>query len=88
MLTAYYGGKKLFIECFPTDKDAICFPNSNRAVKEIQWPENYPPSSQSVDDCLLKAIDDEMSKLNEQDAHGFVWWNRFKEFVIAQKIII
>lgn len=35
LLTAKYSGKKIFIECYPTDEGAECFPNSNRAVKEI-----------------------------------------------------
>jgi hypothetical protein len=30
---------------------------------------------------LLKKIDKEMEKLDEADGEGFVWWNRFKEFI-------
>lgn len=38
LLQAIYSGKKFFVECYPTDEGAICFPNSNRAVKEIELP--------------------------------------------------
>lgn len=38
LLTAIYGNKKFFIECYPTDEGAMSFPNSNRAVKEIELP--------------------------------------------------
>lgn len=27
--------KRIFVECFPTDDNAICLPNSNLAIKEI-----------------------------------------------------
>ena len=30
---------------------------------------------------LLQKIDKEMEKLDEADTEGFVWWNRFKEFI-------
>lgn len=39
LLTALYSGKKFFVECYPTDEGAIHFPNSNRAVKEIELPD-------------------------------------------------
>lgn len=35
LLNRLYGGKKFFVECFPTDPGAMCFPNSNFAVKEV-----------------------------------------------------
>lgn len=38
LLQAIHSGKRFYVDCFPTDKDAICFPNSNRAVKEIELP--------------------------------------------------
>ena len=37
-LKSLYSGKKFFVECYPTDTNAQCFPNSNRAVKEIELP--------------------------------------------------
>lgn len=39
LLQAIYAGKKFFVECYPTEKDAKQFPNSNFAVKEIQLPD-------------------------------------------------
>lgn len=38
LLQSIYGNKKFYVECFPTDKDAITFPNSNKAIKEIDLP--------------------------------------------------
>lgn len=38
LLQALYGGKKFYVECFPTDIGAIHSPNSNFAVKEIELP--------------------------------------------------
>lgn len=37
-LTAHYAGKKFYVECMPTDIGAKCFPNSNFAIKEIEFP--------------------------------------------------
>lgn len=39
LIQAMYSGKKFYVECYPTDKGALCFPNSNRAVKEIELPD-------------------------------------------------
>ena len=39
LIQAVYSGKKFYVECYPTDKGALCFPNSNRAVKEIELPD-------------------------------------------------
>lgn len=39
LLQAIHSGKKLFVECYPTDEGAISIPNSNKAVKEIELPE-------------------------------------------------
>lgn len=30
---------------------------------------------------IINAIDLEIAKLNELDSEGFVWWNRFKDFI-------
>lgn len=38
LLQAIHSGKKLFVECYPADIRAICFPNSNFAIKEIELP--------------------------------------------------
>lgn len=38
LLQAMYSGKKFYVDCMPTDTGAMCFPNSNRAVKEIDLP--------------------------------------------------
>lgn len=39
LLQAIAAGKKLYVECYPTDKGAITFPNTNQAVKLIDLPE-------------------------------------------------
>lgn len=65
MLTAYYAGKKLFIECFPTDAEAIHFPNSNRAVKEIEWPENFPQPSK-VQEEEIEELKKEVEKWKDE----------------------
>lgn len=39
LMQAIYGGKKLYVECMPTDEGAMTFPNSNQAVKEIELPD-------------------------------------------------
>jgi len=38
LIQAMYSQKRFFVECFPTDKGAHCFPNTNFAVKEIELP--------------------------------------------------
>lgn len=38
LLQDIHKGNKFFVECFPTDIGAQCFPNSNFAVKEIELP--------------------------------------------------
>lgn len=30
---------------------------------------------------IIDRIDYEISKLNEQDAEGYIWWNKFREIV-------
>lgn len=44
ILQAHYAEKKLYVECMPTDTGAICFPNSNMAIKEIQLPDTKLPT--------------------------------------------
>ena len=51
IISALYGSKKLFVECYPTDEGALCFPNSNRAVKEIfieDVPDSKSPESENA----------------------------------------
>lgn len=38
LIQALYQGKKFFVQCYPTDNGAECFPNTNFAVKEIELP--------------------------------------------------
>lgn len=49
--------KRIFVECFPTDADAICFPNSNLAVKEIFFDADESSSAEEAIGELLYALE-------------------------------
>ena len=59
LLQAIYAGKKIYVECFPTDNGALFFPNSNLAVKVIEFPnvkcEDSIPTSDVAE--LVRALE-------------------------------
>lgn len=58
VLQSVYSGKKIFVECFPTDTGAITIPNSNFAVKEVdisKLPESPLPSKGQEGEAERKA---------------------------------
>ncbi len=62
-LQAKYAGKKFYVECYPTDNGAIKLPNSNWAVKYIEF-----PSIQLATDGLeeLEKIIETLQKMNSK----------------------
>ena len=71
VLQAMYTGKQLYIECYPTDNGAIHFPNSNLAVKKMDWP-NFDESpikedGEDFDNYVVLARDEFVKEVNKQD---------------------
>ncbi len=56
LLQAIHEGKKFYVECYPTDKGAIHFPNSNRAVKEIELP-NFKLHAEKLGYAWIRVFD-------------------------------
>jgi len=61
LLTEIYKGKKFYVECYPTDTGALCFPNTNLAVKEIDLPNfsithqsSHPPTAEGESEIISK----------------------------------